>query len=198
MTDSSFTLAPTTRDNSVEAQVHVRWDIKTGSDASAKNIDSSHPTQTTIPKLRSFAAPAAWPPPGRVKDVETVAWQLSNTDTTLVGYKHEQDGDYHLVLQDANGDTMIAEIPDPADAAGSTFLDLITAARQVFSQKFGVQLEALDAIAESAPVGSAPMIIQVSFPVTITGVGFFDFIHGQAGVAPNGIELHPVVGIDFS
>jgi hypothetical protein len=28
---------------------------------------------------------------------------------------------------------------------------------------------------------------------TITGVAFFDVIHGQCGVAPNGIELHPVV-----
>src|SRR5439155_9710638 len=29
---------------------------------------------------------------------------------------------------------------------------------------------------------------------TLSGVGFFDFLHGQTGVAPNGIELHPVVG----
>jgi hypothetical protein len=29
---------------------------------------------------------------------------------------------------------------------------------------------------------------------TITGVGFFDFDHGQTGVAPNAIELHPVLG----
>jgi hypothetical protein len=28
---------------------------------------------------------------------------------------------------------------------------------------------------------------------TITGVGFFDLRHGQAGQAPNGIELHPVL-----
>jgi len=28
---------------------------------------------------------------------------------------------------------------------------------------------------------------------TITGVGFVDFSHGQRGVAPNGIELHPVL-----
>jgi hypothetical protein len=27
---------------------------------------------------------------------------------------------------------------------------------------------------------------------TIDGVGFFDAIHGQRGIAPNGIELHPV------
>jgi hypothetical protein len=29
---------------------------------------------------------------------------------------------------------------------------------------------------------------------TITGVGFFDVLHGQTGVAPNGIELHPLLG----
>jgi hypothetical protein len=28
---------------------------------------------------------------------------------------------------------------------------------------------------------------------TITGVGFFDVPHGQTGVAPNAIELHPVL-----
>jgi hypothetical protein len=28
---------------------------------------------------------------------------------------------------------------------------------------------------------------------TVTGVGFFDFPHGQTGVAPNAIELHPVL-----
>jgi hypothetical protein len=28
---------------------------------------------------------------------------------------------------------------------------------------------------------------------TITGVGFFDFPHGQTGHAPNDIELHPVL-----
>jgi hypothetical protein len=32
---------------------------------------------------------------------------------------------------------------------------------------------------------------------TVTGVGFFDRLHGQDGVAPNGIELHPVLKIDW-
>lgn len=27
----------------------------------------------------------------------------------------------------------------------------------------------------------------------ITGVAFFDFQHGQTGVAPNAIELHPIL-----
>jgi hypothetical protein len=26
-----------------------------------------------------------------------------------------------------------------------------------------------------------------------TGVGFFDKKHGQRGIAPNGVELHPVL-----
>jgi hypothetical protein len=28
---------------------------------------------------------------------------------------------------------------------------------------------------------------------TVTGVAFFDFQHGQTGVAPNAIELHPIL-----
>jgi hypothetical protein len=34
--------------------------------------------------------------------------------------------------------------------------------------------------------------------VQIKGVGFFDFIHGQTGVAPNGVELHPILDITFT
>jgi hypothetical protein len=33
--------------------------------------------------------------------------------------------------------------------------------------------------------------------VTVRGVGFFDFIHGQNGVAANGIEIHPVLELCF-
>jgi hypothetical protein len=34
-------------------------------------------------------------------------------------------------------------------------------------------------------------------PITITGVGFFDFPHTQTGAAPNQIELHPVLKVVF-
>ena len=33
--------------------------------------------------------------------------------------------------------------------------------------------------------------------LVVTGVGFFDFLHGQTGAAPNGIELHPVLRIEL-
>jgi hypothetical protein len=29
------------------------------------------------------------------------------------------------------------------------------------------------------------------------GVGFFDYLHGQSGVAPNGIELHPLLSFSL-
>jgi hypothetical protein len=34
---------------------------------------------------------------------------------------------------------------------------------------------------------------RVNTPVQIAGMGFFDFKHGQSGVAPNAIEPHPVL-----
>jgi len=33
--------------------------------------------------------------------------------------------------------------------------------------------------------------------VRITGIGFFNKVHGQSGVAPNGIELTPVLSIQW-
>ena len=37
-----------------------------------------------------------------------------------------------------------------------------------------------------------------AMPVRIHGVGFFDRLLGQTGVALNGIELHPVLNIQFN
>ena len=31
----------------------------------------------------------------------------------------------------------------------------------------------------------------------LPGVAFFDFDHGQTGVAPNAIELHPILGFTY-
>jgi hypothetical protein len=31
----------------------------------------------------------------------------------------------------------------------------------------------------------------------VTGVAFFDYDHRQTGVAPNAIELHPILGFRF-
>ena len=87
---------------------------------------------------------------------------------SVVLIRHEADSDFHLVLSDASGRTTIAEAPLPSCAPGAT------AARR----------------REMAAVRSA---VRVCARAAVTGVAFFDFQHGQTGVAPNAIELHPIL-----
>ncbi|HZW50612.1 MAG TPA: hypothetical protein VFF05_02015, partial [Rudaea sp.] len=130
--------------------------------------------------MRSWTAPNPIPTNNRVAPYETTVWVL---DATLTEYKLENDSDYHLVIKDASGNTMIAEIPDPACVgSGSPFASDIQNARAQFDAKY-----------------TATTSFQtVSIPVQLIGMGMFDFLHGQTGVAPNGIELHPVLGIVFN
>ena len=77
---------------------------------------------------------------------------------------------------------MITEIPDPACVgAGSPFKSSVQNARAAFD----------------AMLTPTPTFQKVNQPVHASGVGFWDTVHGQNGVAPNGIELHPVLGISF-
>ena len=157
-----------------------RWSVKTGTDADAGLVNLSSPQSNDIVTMRSWTAPNPIPPNNRVSPYETTTWVL---DATLVEYKLENDSDYHLVIKDASGNTMIAEIPDPACVgAGSPFAADIQNARAQFDAKYTASTSFQTA----------------NIPVQLTGVGMFDFLHGQTGVAPNGIELHPVLGIVFN
>ena len=158
-----------------------RWSVKTGSDPSASSVDLTHAQATDIAHLRAAPARTTSATSSRIAPTETTQWML--TDVTLIGYKVESDSDFHLVLQNASGQTMIAEIPAPSCVGGgSPFASRISAARSAFQSKFG------------APGSS---LTHTNTTVSMTGVGFLDAIHGQTGVAPNGIELHPVLSICF-
>jgi hypothetical protein len=77
---------------------------------------------------------------------------------------------------------MISEMASPACVASSSrLLPGIQNARSEFDARYTVTSSFQTA----------------NVPVTITGVGFFDFLHGQTGVASNGIELHAVLDIQF-
>lgn len=157
-----------------------RWSIKTGTDSGAAAVNLSAATPTTISALVGVAAPQPIPVDSRVIPTETTVWQI---DATLTSFKLEGDSDYHLVIADASGNTMIAEIPLPACVnGGSPFNPSIARARAQFDAAFTV----------------GPNFQDVNVPVRVTGVGMFDFLHGQRGVAPNGIELHPVIDIVFN
>ena len=154
-----------------------RWSIKTGTDAAAKSINLAAAKPVSIASLRSLAKPTSYPN-SRIGTVEKTVYQI---DATLTKYKSESDGDLHLVLSDANGQTLIVEIPDPGCMGSSPWKARATAARQAF-------------LARYTPTSSFK---KTSKKVRITGVGFFDKLHGQTGVAPNGIELHAVTGLAF-
>lgn len=161
-----------------------RWPIKTGADAGAQQIDLANPKPTTIAELVQLQPPQPIPPNQRVAPTETTVWVVN---ATLTDYKHESgrtgDNDYHLVLDDGQGHTMVAEIPSPdcVDDA-SPFAAQIAGARTTFDSQ----------------LTASPAFQTANIPVQVTGVGMFDFAHGQHGAAPNEIELHPVLAIVFN
>jgi hypothetical protein len=152
-----------------------RWSIKTGTDAGAKSVNQKTLVPANIFHLRTLPAPFSPPVTSRVRPVETSVYSVS---AILLRYKYELDSDIHLVIADTGGRTMIAEMPAPqCVGASSPFLPSIRYVRAKFTSQFH-------------PSSSWH---RVNTPVTIAGVGFFDFKHGQSGVAPNAIELHPVL-----
>ncbi len=152
-----------------------RWDIKTGTDPYTGMV-------SLVPKPNTIAALTALPAAGagtmRESPTETTLWELK--DVTLTEIKLESDSDEHLVLSDGTN-TMLAEVPYPSCASASPWLCFITHVRSEIDAKY--------------TVSSSPQYPAAT--VTVRGVGFFDFKHGQTGVAPNAIELHPVLQICF-
>jgi len=160
-----------------------RWAVKTGTDAGASQVDLQHPKNTTIAELIALQPPQPLPST-RSSPTETTVFVVN---ATLTDYKFEGgshgDSDYHLVLQDEQGNTMIAEIPSPSCVgSNSLFADQIARTRAAFDSK----------------LAAASSFQTADVPVRVTGVGMFDFPHGQHGAAPNHVEIHPVIGIEFN
>ncbi len=155
-----------------------RWSIKTGTDSGAWSINLSSYVSSTIYNFHQSTRPGSLPASSRVAPRETTQYQLSGT---LIKYNKQTDKDYHLVIKDGAGRTMIVELADPNCVSGSAFASGISRARSQFDARF---------------VATSTMKT-TSTPVTVRGIGFWDYLHGQTGVAPNGIEVHPVLNITF-
>jgi RyR domain len=151
---------------------HERWDVKTLTDPGASQVNLT-PQVATVGDLVDLPAPLE--PTSRVAQ-ELNSYQVSGTITLA---KQEADSDIHMVLQDADGRTMIIEAPCPDCAQTSTVAAQISTVRQAVEKQF--------------PTAASGGREDASVAVTVTGVAFFDRLHGQDGVAPNGIELHPVL-----
>lgn len=158
-----------------------RWTVKTGTDATVQKIHED-PTPATINQLSLISAPInpMIRPTSRYAPTEFTVYEVT---AKIVLVKQEADSDYHIVLKDEKGRTMIVEAPSPDCATGSRFFDQIVAVRRALDDKLG------------GPVtGPRP---NLNLLVTVTGVGFFDRLHRQTGVATNGIELHPILDVIF-
>jgi hypothetical protein len=156
----------------------TRWPVKVAADRDTGQI-SSAVIPTTIEALRALPTRRPLPQDRRVSPVETTIYSVI---ATLTDYRLSEDGDIHLVLTDQAGRTIIGEIPAPTCVGGSRFATEIGVARQRLSGR----------------LLASEFFKRSRIPVEVRGVGFFDFMHSQRGLAPNGIELHPVTYISFA
>jgi hypothetical protein len=152
-----------------------RWGVKTMTDPAAKRVKLAA-RRSTIDALIRQRAPARLTSVRR-GGIERATYQVK---ARLVSAKVESDGDVHLVIASpTSGKTMIAEFPSAGCTARAVAARRIHRARSTFDRLCGTQ--------------SRSGFKNLTGTATVTGVGFFDFKHGQRGVARNGIELHPVL-----
>jgi len=168
-----------------------RWDVKTLTDPSAGQVNSTvvettvhdlvHlPFSKTIPTHLPRASGAPFFP------VEVTTYRIQ---AKLEGWKiAHDDGDIHLVVHDPTTDeSMIVEFPDPKCTGKATDVQ-----RKEMT-------DARHAVEQSCPGEHLTTgFHNLAGNATITGVGFFDKKHNQTGVALNGIELHPALSFASS
>jgi len=87
-------------------------------------------------------------------------------------------------------------IPLPGVAITATAVDTTRPVLDTISAATGGSVGALELQALPSDERD-PTEVAITVPGAARGVGFFDFLHSQTGVAPNVIELHPVLDIQF-
>lgn len=156
-----------------------RWGVKTLTDVDASKVRMK-PIKTTIDSLRSIKV---------VVDTKIASktprfgseFQTFQIVCGIKEYINEEDGDIHLVLYDLKDTTksFVAEIPDPNCPAvkGSKYEAKYVKCRTEF-EKYKL-----------------PKKQVMKGKYQLTGVFFFDKLHGVSGAPPNGAELHPLLSI---
>jgi hypothetical protein len=180
-----------------------RGQVKDLKDADVKSIHFDAQPMT-IAALRTRKPPEKI---GNTLPRQTGERQVYEVQAQIIGYKYEAfnpvtktgDRDYHVVLSTVGkpAETMIVEIPHP-DCAPAEYKQIFAALRAF------VDAEAKAQNPKHEP-GPTFFKLPKPVPVTASGVMFFDKIHGthmnpdgtkgQVGVAPNGVELHPLLKI---
>lgn len=183
-----------------------RWAVKVGSDQAASTISLASPVPTLLHDLIQLPRPTL-PSNDTTRHAQETTVRV--VDGRLVKFKRESgrtgDQDYHLIISDdtlifspGGGGTQplphsfVAEIVDPAcvpgrnGTAGTT--SMFQAQLQAVFDKFHQQFSNITGGWNDSE----------GIPVRVTGIGFFDRPHGQTGRAMNGLEIHPVLDIEFN
>ena len=159
-----------------------RWAVKTCYDADTAKINfnlivpSSVVYQRNLPKVTLPSDNTT-----RLPSEDTVY----SIDCNLIETKIEADSDYHVVISTIGNasETMDAEVVNPGCpniANTSRYGQLAT----LFNWYRGW-------------VGRPTSYKTINVPVHIVGVGFYDFLHGSTGAAPQGREIHPVLSMSI-
>ena len=159
-----------------------RWDVKTLTDSLVGRINFQDTINSSVRKQTRLQAIK---PSRHNRRMNRVEMKFYRVKAWLIGMVLEKDRDYHLVLKDLTTDsTMVIEIPDPdcAEVAATPWAAQYREARNWISDHIRKP---------STKYKELPAPVQV----VVHGVGFYDRLHGQHGMAWNGRELHPVMSI---
>ena len=173
-----------------------RWNVKVANDPDAVQISPNPQGPHKVSDLNQIL-------PGPIAAGGRMAAEKKRyTVRGLLSYfKKEDDGDYHVVITDPPGDfargetspngrSMVVELPNADCLRGKSGKGPATSV-------LGQSMAEARASFEEQVRGISGTKINRPIPVTVTGVGFFDRAHGQTGAAPNVIELHPVLKIEW-
>ena len=155
-----------------------RESVKTLSDVAVGHLQTT-PRKVSVEMLGGY--PSEYTQGMPRQHSETQLWLIEGS---LIGAKLEDDGDVHAVLAGKTGATLIIEFPDPSctKAAPANYQAQMAKARAAV-------LRLLPKLSKKFLKLAKPVRVKVM------GVQFWDKLHGQGGVAPNGVELHPVLSI---
>ena len=166
-----------------------RWHIKTLDDLYAPTINYT-PQLVDVNYLRSVPIPSGYSSSNDTTRYAPYETQVYTVRAVLLDWKKETDHDFHIVIGEVGtpSNTMIVEPPDQTCNA---------ACASNFGAQFQSVRDALTTCFNTQPPSSVQPFPTSGVVVDITGVAYFDPLHGQTGVAPNGIEIHPILHIDF-
>ncbi len=164
-----------------------RWPVRTGSDPDAHLVEAK-PVPATVEELVAQPRPADMLPVSQYfqayqnRRAEGVERTIYRVEATIIASRFTMGQNYYLILQGASGETMIASCPHP---------DFIGSSSRWAKEIATVRSQVQDTLKPDERRK------RVSERARVTGVGFFNHVHRQTGVAPNGIELTPVLGIEW-